>query len=75
MINQNLGKVERYVRLALGIGLAVWIFFQPSMGILEWIASVCSLFLILNFFFSRCYAWDLLGINTCGEDEDCHPSC
>ena len=45
MIGQNLGKVERVVRLILGIGLGIWVSLQPEIGLLELIVSIAALFL------------------------------
>ena len=50
MINPNLGKTERAMRLVLGIVLAVWVWNRPGFGLLETVASISSLFLVLNAF-------------------------
>ena len=65
MSEQNLGLIERAIRLLLGVGLGAWIFMQPALGVAEWVALVAASFLILNGIFGRCYLWLLLRVNTC----------
>ncbi len=64
MIGQNLGMIERIVRLLLGIGLAAWALMQPTLGITEGVALLAASFLVLNFLFGRCYLWLLCNLNT-----------
>ncbi len=71
MIDRNLGNVERVVRLLLGIALAVWTVSRDSLNGIEWFVAVCSLFLILNGIFSRCYLWYVLNVNTRDDDPSC----
>ena len=71
MIERNLGVLERIVRFMLGAALGVWVLAQPSWAVLEWVALVAALFLLLNAFYGRCYLWNALGFNSCGDDEDC----
>ncbi|WP_101758133.1 DUF2892 domain-containing protein [Oceanicoccus sp. KOV_DT_Chl] len=68
MINQNLGIIERIIRLLLCGVLTIWLFSQNQFGPLEWLLTVCAIFLSLNTLFARCYLWHLLGINTCSDD-------
>jgi hypothetical protein len=72
MIERNLGNTERVLRLILGIILAGWAVSRGQADIPAAIALLAALALVLNFWFSRCYLWSLLGINTCNpEDEEC----
>ncbi|KAA1194312.1 DUF2892 domain-containing protein [Pseudohalioglobus sediminis] len=73
MIDRNLGNAERVIRLLLGIALALWTLNQDKMNGVEWFVAVCSLFLILNGIFSRCYLWYILDLNSHRADED--PEC
>ena len=78
MIPKNLGIIERIIRLIIGVIVGFWAFSQASFGWIEGIALVAALFLVMNAVFSRCYLWQLLGFNTCDEDdEDCNrqPAC
>ncbi|MDJ0777581.1 MAG: DUF2892 domain-containing protein [Gammaproteobacteria bacterium] len=65
MNEQNLGLIERAIRTVLGLGLGVWVFVQPELGAVEWVALIAASFLILNGIFGRCYLWMLLRVNTC----------
>ncbi|ARN74106.1 YgaP family membrane protein [Oceanicoccus sagamiensis] len=67
MIKQNLGFIERMIRFVLGVIVALWVLNQPDMGILEWIAAVCALFLTLNAIFGRCYLWFWFNLDSCDE--------
>ncbi len=71
MINRNLGKFERAIRLVLGVLVLTWVFSQEALGIGAWIAMICGVFLVLNGLFSRCYLWHVLGIDTTDEDGLC----
>ena len=64
MIEKNLGNIERVIRLAFGIGLAILAFSQPQLSPVEIFTLVIALFLVLNGVFSRCFLWRALGINT-----------
>jgi hypothetical protein len=64
MIEKNLGYIERALRLIAGVCLAVWTVTQPALGGIVWFAVVISVFLVLNGIFSRCYLWQVLGINS-----------
>ena len=68
MIKKNLGFVERIVRLVLGVSLVVWLYIQPSFGLLQWGTSVIALFLILNALYARCYLWSWLGIDSASTE-------
>ena len=64
MIEQNLGNIERVVRLIFGLALAGWMLAQPALNGVEWFVVIISLALIFNGIFSRCYLWYVLDINT-----------
>lgn len=64
MIEQNLGNIERVLRLVAGILLAGWTVSQHNLNGVEWFTVIVSLFLILNGVFGRCYLWFVLDINT-----------
>ena len=69
MNKQNLGLIERAIRLLLGLGLGIWVVMQPALGAAEWVALVAASFLVLNGIFGRCYLWLLLDVNTCEQRE------
>jgi hypothetical protein len=68
MIERNLGMAERLLRLAGAIILAGWAVSRDSHDLLTPLALVAATALLLNFVFSRCYLWSLLGINSCGGE-------
>ncbi len=63
-MEQNLGRVERRVRLLLGALLAAWVVLQPEHTALHWIALLASVFLVLNGIFGRCYLWRVFRLDT-----------
>jgi hypothetical protein len=65
MIDRNIGNVERLLRLAMGLGLALWAWQQNALNAVEWFVIAISVALVLNGIFSRCYLWYVLDINTC----------
>ena len=72
MIDRNLGNAERVIRLVLGIALALWTVTRDSMNGIEWFVALCSLFLVLNGIFSRCYLWYILDLDSSKvEDPGC----
>ncbi len=69
MIDRNLGHTERVLRLIGAIILAAWAASRGSHDLLTPLALLAALALTLNFLFSRCYLWALLGLNTCEDRE------
>lgn len=67
MNEQNLGLIERAIRLLLGFVVGTWVVMQPALGAAEWVALVAASFLVLNGIFGRCYLWLLLDLNTCEQ--------
>jgi hypothetical protein len=70
-IEQNLGNIERVLRLFAGIAFAVWAISQPALNGIEWFVTAVSIALMLNGVFGRCYLWYLLDVNTCDNGGDC----
>ena len=68
-IEQNLGNIERVLRLAAGIAFGLWAFSQPTLNGIEWFVTAVCIALILNGVFGRCYLWYVLDINTCERDD------
>ena len=69
-IEQNLGRKERVLRLALGVVLGALILLQPPYTLLHWAGLVPAVFLILNGLFGRCYLWHVLRLNSSGGCSD-----
>ena len=69
MIERNIGKIERVLRLVGAIILTAWAAGRDSHDLLTFIALFIAAALTLNFFFSRCYLWALLGLNSCSGNE------
>jgi hypothetical protein len=71
-IEQNLGNIERVLRLFTGIALAIWAFSQPALNGIEWLITIAAIALMLNGVFGRCYLWYVLDLNTCQRaDNSC----
>ena len=74
-IEQNLGNIERVVRLMAGVAFALWAVSQPALNGIEWFVTVVAIALILNGVFGRCYLWYVLDLNTCERgDKNCEGS-
>lgn len=74
MIDRNIGNVERLLRLAMGIAMAIWALNQSALNAVDWFVVAVSIALILNGIFSRCYLWYVLDINTAGRGQkECQP--
>ena len=74
MIDRNIGNVERLLRLAMGLALAVWAYQQNALNAVEWFVVVVSVALVLNGIFSRCYLWYVLDLNTASSGQKtCQP--
>ena len=74
MIDRNLGIAERVLRLIGAVVLAGWAVTRDSHDILTPIALLAAAAFTMNFFFSRCYLWHVLGINSCENDGgECAP--
>lgn len=65
MIERNLGMIERILRLAGAIFLALWTTSRDSHDLLTPLALLIAIALTLNFLFSRCYLWSILGLDSC----------
>jgi hypothetical protein len=64
MIDRNLGNIERLVRLLIGVAPCFWVFIQPQLNGVEWLALMTSLALTPKRIFSWCYLCYLLDVNT-----------
>lgn len=71
MIERNIGKVERVVRLALSVLLVGWVAAGESFGVAQGVALLAAFALLWNSIFSRCYLWRWLGISSCTRRDDC----
>ena len=75
MIDRNLGTTERVLRLAGALMLVLWVAFRDSHDIFTAIALLAASAFTMNFFFSRCYLWSVLGLNSCeNHEKGCAPS-
>jgi hypothetical protein len=66
MIKKNLGNIERFLRLVVGVLLTGWAVSRPELDGFAWAAAVAGLFLVLNAVFGRCYLWHVLEFSSCG---------
>ena len=70
MIERNIGKAERIVRLALAVLLIGWVATGGTFGLTQGIALIAAFALLWNSVFARCYLWRWLGINSCDPQRD-----
>ena len=69
MIEQNLGNLERVIRLILGVTLVGLAIMAPALSLTEIFVGFIGLTLILNGIFSRCYVWYIFNLNTADNAE------
>jgi len=61
---KNIGRTEGYIRLALAVIIIITVLMQPGFGLLESFGVLTAFLLVYNFFYSHCYGWQLIGMNT-----------
>jgi hypothetical protein len=72
MIDRNIGKTERLLRLVLGIALISWVIGGATFGAMQGLALLAAFALLWNSVFGRCYLWKWLGFNSCdSKTGDC----
>ncbi|MGR3795187.1 YgaP family membrane protein [Vannielia sp. SX4] len=64
MFTQNVGRIDRLIRLAAGIVLLV-LAFTALNGAWAWIAGIVGLVMLGTAAIGYCPPYSLLGINTC----------
>ncbi len=62
----NIGKLDRILRLVLGVVLILAALTAGGMGIWEWLLLLAGAAMLLTALTRRCPAYSLFGINTCG---------
>ncbi len=63
-MKRNIGKWERALRLALGVGICSSVMLVGNSNLADSVLLVVGTFLILNGLTARCYLWRWLGINS-----------
>ncbi len=69
MIEKNLGRVERALRLLVGLALFLFILLAELSGAYLLVLTTIAIFLLANAVTARCYLWRWLGLNSCTNDE------
>lgn len=81
MIRQNVGKIERVIRIVLAALLCAWVLQSDALGVAQYAALLAAAALTWNAFFGRCYLWKWLGLNSCegrnqgDEEPECGCNC
>ncbi|MEM1154459.1 MAG: DUF2892 domain-containing protein [Pseudomonadota bacterium] len=65
MIEKNLGKNQRIIRLLAGGALLAWVLHRQDIDPFATVAFIVGVALILNGIFSRCYLWHSLALDSC----------
>lgn len=73
MILQNLGPLERVLRLILSLVMFYFLYHRGLSDVFDWLLLVVAVFLLLNAISARCYLWSWLGISTCEPKEERPP--
>lgn len=64
-MEKNVGSKDRFVRIALGLGLAALAYFGLLEGTAGIVAYVAGAFLILTALLARCPMYKIAGVDTC----------
>ena len=70
-MQRNIGKIERILRLLLGVVICVSVILMGNSNLADSILLVIGTFLILNGVTARCYLWRWLGINSHRDSQTC----
>jgi hypothetical protein len=70
-MQRNIGKIERILRLCLGLVICTSVVLQGSINLADTLLMVVGSFLILNGLTARCYLWRWLGISSSSRAETC----
>lgn len=65
----NVGKIDRLVRILVGLALLSMLIFAGGQG--KWLAGLAGLILLVTALVGWCPAYGALGIRTCPPEE--HP--
>ncbi|WP_338827145.1 DUF2892 domain-containing protein [Bradyrhizobium sp. 27S5] len=64
MMTRNVGRVDQYARIIIGLALTAYTVKDGSLGIGWLVAGTLGFILIATAFFSYCPLYTLLGVNT-----------
>ena len=64
MLKTNVGSIDRILRIAVGVALLVWFFFDQSTGFWHW-AKLIGIMPILTGLMGSCPAYSIFGMSTC----------
>ena len=67
VMKQNMGIVDRVIRIALAVVVAILYFTGKISGVLAIILGVVAVVFVLTSLMGNCPAYTLLGIKTCGK--------
>jgi hypothetical protein len=64
MFTTNVGSFDRILRIAVGLGLILWFFFDQGTGVWHY-AKLIGVLPLFTGLFGTCPAYSLLGLSTC----------
>lgn len=68
-MDRNVGPEDRVVRIVLGIGLALLIYFVPITGVAAIVAAVIAAALIVSGLLARCPFYKVIGVDTSVQEQ------
>ena len=63
-MTQNVGGIDRILRIAIGAALLLWFFIDQGTGFWHW-AKLIGVVPLLTGLFSTCPLYSIIGMNTC----------
>lgn len=64
-MKKNMGTLDKGIRIAIAIGVALLYYFNVIEGTLAYVLMAFAIIFLLTSFVSFCPLYTLLGVNTC----------
>lgn len=68
-MDRNVGPEDRVVRIVVGIGLAILIYFVPITGAAAVIAGIVAAVLVVTGLLARCPFYKMAGVDTSIQEQ------
>ncbi|HEX6218885.1 MAG TPA: DUF2892 domain-containing protein [Sphingomicrobium sp.] len=68
-MDRNVGPEDRVVRVVVGLGLAVLLYFVPMSQLAQILVGIAAAVLIVSGLIARCLLYKMLGIDTSIQEQ------